>query len=153
MTVRPAEERDLPKLLNLSEVLFRHLKSVDETKTLTDDENLIVGATIMQTAFMMQHPADNVVMVMENERGITGFLCGRIEVYPPYYTHPKVAAILSVYPMADSAVPMLEAFDDWGKSRGATRRTAYMSFKNDLGIGAMIADGMTPSCLILAKDY
>lgn len=153
MTIRPAQERDIPKLLDLSGVLFRYLKSVDETGTLAEDENLIVGATIMQTAFMMQHPSDNAVLVMENERGISGFLCGRIELYPPYYAHPKVAAILSLYPMAESATPMMNAFDEWGKARGATRRTAYMSFKNDMGIGAMIGDGMTSSCLILAKDY
>lgn len=154
MTVRPAQERDIPKLLDLSGVLFRYLKSVDETGTLAEDENLIVGATIMQIAFMMHHPADNVVLVMENERwDITGFLCGRIEFYPSFYAHPAVAAILSIYPMADSSNPMLKAFDAWGRERGATRRTAYMSFKNDMGIGAMIGDGMTSSCLILAKDY
>lgn len=154
MRVRPAQERDITKLLTMCGMLFRYLKTIDETGTLTDDENLLAGSSLTQMVFMMTHPQDNAVLVMEDERSdIRGFLCGRVELYPPYYAHPRVGAVISFYPMSDASGPLWDAFDLWVKERGCTRRMAYLSVKAELGIEAATGEGMVPSCMIMVKDY
>jgi hypothetical protein len=153
MVARLAEQRDLLKIIELSQVLFKHMKSIDEVEALATDENIIAGALIANTMLLFQSP-DSLLVVMEDERGtVRGFLCGRIEMYPPYYAHPRVGAVLSFYPLSPASKPMLNVFDKWAKDAGCTARKSYQSIKDDLGIEAMIGDGMEPSCLILSMPY
>jgi len=153
MTIRKCESRDIPSVLNLAVSMMQHMKQQPGITQFAEDDNVLVGGIIETLIFWMMYDK-HILLVMPDARGrITGFLGGRVETYPAYYAHKQVGAILSVYPFAATAKPLVDAFDQWAKANGCTSRTAYMLSSFDLGTDFMKEIGMESKAVIYSIGY
>jgi hypothetical protein len=153
MIVRNCEPKDLPSVLNFAIVMLNHLRQQPGSCQFVKDENMSIGGIIETLGFLL-FTNEHILLSMVDERGrVCGFLGGRIEIYPSYYVHKKVGAILHIYPMSGSSNPLVEAFDKWAKENGCTARTSYMAIHNDLAEPLMESLGMKPVASIYSMGY
>lgn len=139
--VRLAELRDLPELREMFLKLIAYVKDCGQW-ALSDNPADVENGAMAFLLSKMTHE-DNVVLVTSDEEDrANGFLAGWIMNYPSFYQHQKVAEIQFLYPLSfDRAAYLRDAFDIWGKARGATAVSNYATPGNGASIRVMKRDG------------
>ncbi len=152
MSVRQAQTKDIPELIIMFTKLLASLENKGN-RLYTRDEKRFQGGVMALISDKM-NTTKNIVLVKVNDQDKpVAFIVGWIIYYPEFFEDHVRGEIQWMWPLAFSTKPLLDAFDAWAQSQGATARGCYQTPSHETSGKMMRRDGMELELYHFCKRY
>jgi len=148
--IRQAEMRDLADLEMLFLMLIRHLHK-SGNNYFNKDHNELRNALMAYLCYVIN---DNNTLIMVNESGdgvVKAFIIGGLMQQPGFFEDRLACRAYWLYPLSIQARKLVSAFEEWGRSQGATVMVNDVLLGNRRGKAAMEHYGMQPMWAKMVK--
>lgn len=152
MAVRLAQARDIPKLLMMFSQLLEFLEK-SGNYLYTQDRDRFTGGIMEFLGEVMQHQFATVLVKVDDEDKVRGFLVGQVVHYPKFFEHWCLGEILWMYPFGFTMREVLDEFRAWAKEQGATGEACYATPTHTISIKAMEREGLRLGLYHLYRGY